>query len=380
MLSSANHPGDFTDRKKKEAEENKLIFVRDYSEWQTKPEGKYLSKRFWVSMGNENEAPKIVEDKAESEKSKDKGIEVIEIPLDYIADFRRDIEGSLRDIAGKSKILVQRFITQTEKIFDAADADRKHPFNLKETTLIDGGCFIRDLLAKRWENKDGQIVWRPIVSPRKRRFCHIDLAKTGDAAGFCVGHDKGEVQVTRRNEERELYIEVMPVVYIDVMLRIVPPQGGEINFGNIRSLIYELQNMGFLFELVTLDSYQSSDTIQILKGRGIKSEELSVDVSMEPYNEVKSALYEDRLLLYWYDIVLEELKYLIKKEKEAKVHHLPNRSKDVSDCLAGVVYNCVQWLRNPRRKPPPAPSEGYLEGDIKVKQEVPDSENWILKR
>ena len=64
MLSSANYPGDFTDRKKKEAEENKLIFVRDYSEWQTKPEGKYLSKRFWVSMGNENEAPKIVEDKA----------------------------------------------------------------------------------------------------------------------------------------------------------------------------------------------------------------------------------------------------------------------------------------------------------------------------
>ena len=380
MLSSVNYPNDFTERKKDEAKDNPLIFVLDYPEWGTKPPSKYLPGRFWVSMGTENEAPKVVEDSAEAQQHRDKGIEVIEVPLDFLPDFRRDIEGSLKDIAGKSKLLIQRFITQTEKIFEAADAGRQHPFTLKETTLLDGGGFIKELLARHKESKDGKMVWRPIVSPHKRRFCHIDLAKTGNAAGFCVGHPKGEVQVMRRSEERELYIETMPVVYIDVMLRVIPPQGGEINFGNIRSLIYELQNMGFLFELVTLDSYQSSDTIQILKGRGIKAGELSMDTSMEPYNEVKAALYEDRLLMYWYDIVLDELKYLVKKAEKAKIDHLPKRSKDVSDCLAGVVYNCVEWMRNTKRQALPPPSEGYLEGDVRIEQKVPDSESWILNR
>lgn len=381
MISSANYPNDFTDRKKEEAKENPLIFVLDYALWEPKPVGTYLDKQFWVSMGTENQAPKVIEEDEEAETERSKGVEVLAVPLDFLPDFKRDIEGSLKDIAGKSKLLVNRFITQTEKIFEKADAERKHPFTLDETTLIDGGKFIRKLLAHQIPGHDGNPVWRPIVSPYTRRFCHIDLALTGDAAGFCVGHPKGEVQVTRRNEDNELFTEIMPIVWVDIMLRIVPPQGGEINFGNIRSLIYELQAMGYLFEKVTLDSYQSSDTIQILNGRGIKAEELSMDTSMEPYNEVKTALYEDRLLMYWYDIVLEELKYLIvtRTGSQKKVDHMPDRSKDVADCLAGVVYNCVEWMRNPKRQPPPPPSAGYMEGDTVEGEDSKDlgEDEWI---
>lgn len=381
MVSSANYPGDFTDRKKEEAIENPRIFVLDYALWDVKPPGTYMDKKFWVSMGTENQAPKVIEDEDEAEAERSRGIEVLDVPLDFLPDFKRDIEGSLKDIAGKSKLLVNRFITQTEKIFEKADAERKHPFTLEETTLIDSGKFIRELLAHQIPGHDGNLVWRPIVNPYVRRFCHIDLALTGDAAGFCVGHPKGEVQVTRRNEENELFTEVMPIVWIDVMLRILPPQGEEIKFGNIRSLIYELQGMGYLFEYVTLDSFQSSDTIQILNGRGIKAGDLSVDTSMDPYNEVKTALYEDRLLMYWYDIVLEELKYLIvtRTGSQAKVDHMPDRSKDVSDCLAGVVYNCVQWARNPKRQPPPAPSVGYMEDDVVGNASPEDlgEDDWI---
>ncbi|MCK5615029.1 hypothetical protein KAR91_74895 [Candidatus Pacearchaeota archaeon] len=381
MLSSVNYPGDFTERKKDEAKENPQIFVLDYPLWGTKPEGTYLSKKFWISMGTENQAPKVIENKDDADSVRNEGIETIEAPIDFLPDFKRDIEGSLKDIAGRSKLLINRFITQTEKIFELADAERKHPFTLNETTLIDGGKFIKELLAKQIPGSDGALVWRPIVSPYVRRFGHIDLAKTGDAAGFCVGHPKGEIQVTRRNEELGLYTESMPIVWIDIMLRIVPPQGEEINFGNIRSLLYELQSMGYLFEKVTLDSYQSSDTIQILNGRGIKSEELSIDKTIDPYNEVKSALYEDRLMMYWYDPVLEELKSLIlsREGSKIKVDHLPNGSKDVSDCVAGVVYNCVQWMRNPKRQPPPAPSAGYMHGDSPIPSDKEDlgEDGWI---
>lgn len=365
MLSSVNYPNDFTERKKKEAEENKQIFVLDYPLWGTAPPGTYLDEKFWVSMGTENQAPKVIESKDDADLERNRGVEIIEPPLDFLPDFKRDIEGSLKDIAGRSKLLINRFITQTEKIFELADADRKHPFTLNETTLTDGGKFIKELLAKQIPGSDGNLVWRPLISPYVRRFGHIDLAKTGDAAGFCVGHPKGEIQVTRRNEEQVLYSEIMPIVWIDVMLKIIPLQGDEINFGNIRSLLYELQSMGYMFEKITLDSYQSSDTIQILNGRGIKAEELSIDTSMDPYNEMKNALYEDRLMMYWYDTVLDEMKSLIisRTGSNIKVDHLPNGSKDVSDCVAGVVYNCVQWMRNPKRQPPPAPSDGYMQDD-----------------
>ena len=383
MLSSVNYPNDFTERKKKEAEENPLIFILNYALWEPKPAGTYMDKKFWVSMGTENQPPRVIEDEEEAKAERERGVEVLEPPLDFLPDFKRDIEGSLRDIAGRSKLLINRFITQTEKIFEKADVERKHPFTQTETTLVDGGKFIRELLAHQIPGSDGKLVWRPLINPYVRRFSHIDLALTGDAAGFCVGHPAGEIQVTRRGEDNELLTEIMPIVWIDVMLRIVPPQGAEINFGNIRSLLYELQSMGYLFEKATLDSYQSSDTIQILNGRGIKAEDLSVDTSMEPYNEVKSALYEDRLNMYWYDIVLNELKYLVvtRSGSTVKVDHLLDRSKDVSDCLAGVVYNCVQYVRNPKRQPPPAPSPGYFIGDTSVpkgmEEEDLGEDDWI---
>lgn len=383
MLSSVNYPNDFTERKKKEAEENPLIFILDYALWEPKPADTYMDKKFWVSMGTENQPPRVIEDKEEAKTERERGVEVLEPPLDFLPDFKRDIEGSLKDIAGRSKLLINRFITQTEKIFEKADVERKHPFTQTETTLVDGGKFIRELLAHQIPGSDSKLVWRPLINPYVRRFSHIDLALTGDAAGFCVGHPAGEIQVTRRGEDNELLTEIMPIVWIDVMLRIVPPQGAEINFGNIRSLLYELQSMGYLFEKVTLDSYQSSDTIQILNGRGIKAEDLSVDTSMEPYNEVKSALYEDRLNMYWYDIVLNELKYLVvtRSGSTVKVDHLLDRSKDVSDCLAGVVYNCVQYVRNPKRQPPPAPSPGYFIGDTSVpkgmEEEDLGEDDWI---
>ena len=382
MISSVNYPNDFTERKKEEAKENPLIFILDYALWEPKPAGTYMDKKFWISMGTENQPPRIMEDEKEAVSERERSVEVLDVPLDFLPDFRRDIEGSLRDIAGKSKLLINRFITQTEKIFEKADIDRKHPFTKTETTLTDGGKFIRELLAKQIPGADGEMIWRPLVNPYARRFVHIDLAKTGDAAGFCAGHPSGEIQVTRRGQDNELLTEIMPLIWIDVMLRIVPPQGAEINFGNIRSLLYELQSMGYLFEKVTLDSYQSSDTIQILNGRGIKAEELSVDTSMDPYNEVKSALYEDRLNIYWYDIVLDELKYLIveRNGSNIKVNHLEGKSKDVSDCVAGVVYNCVQYSRNPNRQPPPSPSMGYYVGegvDDKTDNKDLGEDDWI---
>ena len=62
--------------------------------------------------------------------------------------------------------------------------------------------------------------------------------------------------------------EPMPVIQIDCALEVRPPKGGEIEFYKIRELLYKLRELGMPIKWVSLDSYQSRDTIQILRQKG----------------------------------------------------------------------------------------------------------------
>lgn len=100
-ISHANNQLDFIKRKIVEATENPKIYVMNYALWEVKPEGFYGEERFWISMGMENQTPKIIEDKDAADNERNSGAEILEVPLEFLQDFRRDLEGSLWDIAGK---------------------------------------------------------------------------------------------------------------------------------------------------------------------------------------------------------------------------------------------------------------------------------------
>ena len=65
--------------------------------------------------------------------------------------------------------------------------------------------------------------------------------------------------------------------------------------------------MGYNIQLVTFDGYQSKDIQQILKKKGIKADYLSVDREIDPYNILKSAVYEKRIDVPYYKPLDEEL-------------------------------------------------------------------------
>jgi hypothetical protein len=123
--------------------------------------------------------------------------------------------------------------------------------------------------------------------------------------------------------KREAFVEMLPVIYIDLWLRIVPPVGGEIIFGDIRQLIFELKGMGFRIGLITMDSFQSKDSQQQLKEKGFSVDELSVDVNPEPYNRLKMALYEGRIKGYLHPVGVNELRQLEWNKRKGKVDHRP---------------------------------------------------------
>ena len=137
------------------------------------------------------------------------------------------------------------------------------------------------------------------------------------------------------------------VVIADLMLRIKAPPGGEINFSDIRRMITDLKDRGFDISGVSFDGYQSVDMIQILKEQGLNCITLSVDRDTAAYDTLKDKIYTGNFKCYRYEPFLEELRRLELKDGK-KVDHPPTHggSKDVSDAVAGSVFNAVSNKNN----------------------------------
>lgn len=339
VLSSVRTPEDFTNQLIRESRDDPGVFVRNYALYDTRPVF-MQSKRFKVLVGNERVRSRVVTDdnKVEVDRlvevNKDDGVYTIDVPEEFRQDFDRDLDGSLRDIAGIATVAVHPFIQKYEKIEEMIDPMRVHPFTLFQWDSEEPLEVLWDQLTKV---EDGRTI--PRVNPNAPRFVHIDLGVTGDAAGVCMGHVAGMRQVVRRNpSEDKATVEVAPIIYIDFILRIIPPKYGEISFGNIRSLLYKMIEHGFSIQHASLDSFQSVDMLQQFRLRGIVAEKVSIDISILPYEAVKSALYENRVSCYSYPPLNKELRELEKNVIRNRVDHPPKGSKDVSDAFAGVVY------------------------------------------
>lgn len=365
QVSSAAYPDDYTEQRIAEAKEDPTIFWRRYSQWDTLPKEKYSGKKFQLSLGDMVERPRIITCKEDLDDVTQKGLEVIEVPVDYLKDFEKDIDSSIRDLAGLPTLTIHPFIMYREKVMEAMERGPKelgieHPFTKEVTTLQDGGMLdSKKLLIPKYKKiyeqeqdpelkENYKILYDNLK--RKTRYIHIDLAKTS-MAGFSMGYVHDYTEVIRRNDEGEEYTMRMPIIVMELTLRIVAPQHGEIQISNVRSLIHELRSYGYRIGKVTFDMYQSVDSQQQLIQKGIDSGQLSADKDSALYNAYKDALYEDRLLMYWYEPAYWETIKLEKNEKTGKIDHPKGGSKDVSDTIAGVCFLCVE--HGPHEPSPP---------------------------
>jgi hypothetical protein len=171
---------------------------------------------------------------------------------------------------------------------------------------------------------------------------HIDPSLTGDATGLAVGCVSGFRRVVREDEEGNKYEEDAPLIWVDFILRILPPKGGEIFLGDVRNLVYQLAEHGFPISKVTMDSFQSAESVQNFKLKGYQSEVISVDATIQPYQMLKGTLYEGRISYYEYPILQEELSKLELDWERKKVDHPPSGSKDCADALCGLVWSLSQ--------------------------------------
>ena len=105
-----------------------------------------------------------------------------------------------------------------------------------------------------------------------------------------------------------------------------------------------------MLKWISFDSYQSTDSIQILRQRGFITGTFSMDKNPLPYEVMKTAFYDGRVKAPKHDKALSEIVRLERDPQSGLIDHPPNFSKDCADAVAGVVYGLTYrrepWVRH----------------------------------
>lgn len=322
LISSKRYPGQFTDRKEEEAilqrerTGSSRIYVYDKRTWEVRPEGSYGDERFMVFKGDRNRKPFVIPE--EDEEAWDADDPMIDlIPMEYLDTFEADIYGAMRDIAGVSTAYENTYIPNVEHI--AGAFGRVKPiFN----------CQITDFIRPKLH-----IETQDFNDPEMPRAAHIDLASTSDSAGLAVAHIRRFVPL----ELSKGVVEMWPEIVVDGILELPPPAGSEIDFAMIRLILYRLRELGCKLQWITLDSWQSTDTIQELRKEKFTAGVFSLDKTTRGYDITKRAMAEGRLLMSSHETAEREFRELLFDPQKTKIDHPPSGSKDCSDAIAGAV-------------------------------------------
>lgn len=352
LVSTRRTVHDFTARKRQEISANPDVAKRYYmpegqKSWSLWPDSR-CNKQRWRLFDVDSlsfETP-IEKAKTHSEIKDESGLWV---PADFWISFTSQPEEALRDLASIPSETIEGFIRKKQAI--EPDWEMVNPVlsSTKPTDWMRPGISFDELVSDDL-----------VPDPAGKYFLHVDLSKNGDATGISLayksGQDKHLLNQFDRKPEKSILID------IPLLIQIKAPPGSEIEFAQIRKIIYWLKDKrGFKIVQVSYDGFQSVDSQQILRRQGFRVEEFSLDKKLVGYSTFKDALYEGRAFFppahgQTPDTPNDELRAMARsgdpcavlqielKQLELvdgkKVDHPKNGSKDVADSCAGAVAQC----------------------------------------
>lgn len=170
------------------------------------------------------------------------------------------------------------------------------------------------------------------------RHIHIDYGTGGknDSAAISMGHVSGNI-----NHAGQL----RPYITVDFVYRF---SEFDVQLDTVIAMVLELKTRKFNIRKVTYDHFESTYFRQRLSRVGIRCDELSVDKNLNPYYDLRDALYMNAIEFPNLRVYSEirgkyDLVEIVKRELCAlvltkdMVDHPPDGSKDCTDTIAGVV-------------------------------------------
>lgn len=356
VLDSAVHyPGDFLDRKMREAKWDDQIMVITHTSWDTIAPDRFSGKKFLVEIGTLERVSRIIASKELALPDAD----ILEVPEEYRVDFERDIETALRDFAGIATGHRRAFMPFKESVVDACtvyEATYNGHSLFKEDSIVINDYFTG---PNEWDLLINKDYLAQIAFNESSVFSlHIDLGLREDATGIAIGHIQDYKSLPSSSffsKTSNTFTEVVdidaPVICIDGMLQIIPPPGGETDIDMLRGFAFYLCSL-LNIRFATLDTFQDAVFKQGFRKLHIRSGPVSVVATPIPYMELKAAYVEGRIIHQKHDEYIHELLHLEYDPKRQKIDHLSFSKKDVSDAVASVVHilthKVAQYKRHAR--------------------------------
>jgi len=341
LISSKTVPNSFLEQRKDKANP-RTARVTEFAHWDVwRDKLELTGKTFKVRVGDRYKSSKIFEEGEEPEQTD----QVIDVPVEYRERFTLDVDQAIRNVAGESTMSLTPLIYDRQSVLDGVRDSMSNPFHTDAVTishLNDDNDVLRFLDTNALcVIRDSKL--RPKLNPNSPRFVHADLALTGDCAGLAVGHVSS---VKRMREGSGRGRGLLPFVVIDMMVRIWPPETGQIDIDAIRQFVMDLGRI-YPVKKVTCDGWQSVYLLQLFHKQGYEAEVLSMDRKPDPYLSLRGITADRRIAYYRYQPYINEVLDLEFDREKNKVDHPDVATdgdkgrKDVADAVAGVVYNCL---------------------------------------
>lgn len=168
-------------------------------------------------------------------------------------------------------------------------------------------------------------------------FIHLDLSLNTDRTGISCGGITGRKVITSQDGK-----SVSEPVFTHMFsVAIEAPRDDKISYSKVVAFICWLRKSGYNISRISRDQFQSEYLAQELERQGFTVDKLSLDRTPDGYIAFHSVLIEERIDMLDCRLLQDELIYLQRDMVTGKFDHLPGNSKDVSDSMAGWVWNAI---------------------------------------
>jgi phage terminase large subunit-like protein len=260
------------------------------------------------------------------------------VPISYKPYFLSDPEGAARDVIGIASHSITPFFAQRHKIIEAIGMGKEAGLKtyIRKSDVVLG--------------VDGMPQINEKYLPLDRdvpRFVHVDLSATTDPTGIAIVKFDGHTPIVDPTHPDRF--ELMPKFVVEAAISIKPDSLNQIDPAEIRKWVMQLATFYKMnIACVSYDSWQSRESLMLLRAAGIPSQEISMDKTSEPYRTFRSAVYEGRVQLPDLEFLRLEmisLEYLAEKDK---IDHPPKGTKDATDAVCGAILFAASRFRNIR--------------------------------
>ena len=322
----------------KRKNDSKTTLIIDEPQWKIRTD-KDSAIKFKVALGNkflDNEVVPLSATEQDIQDYINKGYTLLDVPYGYYEQFNDNLDKALRDIAGISTSGISRYLSG--------------PRILRIKTKQYQNAFTKDVIEVGNAYDDNTQYYQffdlsriPPELKEKPMYIHLDMSTSGDKTGIAGVWIRGKKPHEEgKPDSKELYYQLAFSVSVK------PPKGYQISYEKNRQFIYWLRDQGFRIKGVSTDSFGGPDLGQQLTAQKFKYKVISVDkVNPEskvcdPYQYLKSTIYEERLVLYDKCDLLTKEWVSLERTTSGKIDHPQNGSKDQSDAVCGAIWNASQ--------------------------------------